>query len=1310
MIGTLALLLLLWVAAGAAVFAWGTWTPRPGSRRLVRTASARVARVGDEVGVRLWPAALGVPVRRGEPEPRRVVLVLDRSVSMGDGPGSPLQHARRAAVSFVRNSASPHCPVGVVAFDHEAHTVHPLTSAATALSPAILGIAGGGATDIAAGLRQAREVLGEDRLGPNDVVVLLSDGGSDPAPALAEAAAFRERGVRVVALGVGSAVNHELLRAIASSPDDYLHVLHAEGLARLYDAVGASIADEGGLRADLREQADTGSVLLSSTGEFLPWEVGFNEGVLRWFIPFVPRAGGMEVAYAVRPLRCGWYRVARGPARLEMRDGEGARHAGESNRSPHLLVLPRVGWPASALLLNPLWWMLASRLRRGRRIAYAVQRPPEPAPLPLPLPAVAPLEAETRIQRPGSLHPALVIGVGHAGALVIRALHHHLDQLSPPAQGEPRWLYLDTGAQPAFGVQEESLGPPLTGDDCVFLDEDLHPCFQRLEDAGDDADSAWPAERETLRPADFDLATGTHGRRVLGRAALDLHLRRADALLPARIDAGLAALGPGRRVVVAASTSGGTGGGMLPGLLRLVRARVDASGSHARVDLLLLGHRAVEGAAAAEPGRVLNSGALLAEIGRMAYRDAPAASAGDPDGEAGAAPAKRVVDRVLLAEAPVEGGAAGAGSLAHAAHSAAEVLLHLVAAPGEGLDAWLESRTPGDRRLQRECGETLLVGVGASLRFLPARRVRTVAAREAAAVRVRALAGWPAADGASPPADAPALLEADGAEGAPLLLAALPEPGAEAAATALLAGVPTYPGTGGAEGGIPFSLGGEMVSEQVLAVQQQAFERWLAGWAHRALQGAERGGDGDAAPAPGLAQLVGPVERLHARVAAAVQALRGGTLSQGGGAADRVRADFVADLLSRYGHSLHRFQRHLEGWAEVLVGKGSAGGALSVVGTGAVRAREAMERELQELRPFACWPPALEARWREAVGEARRTAAAREGAWAVRAGVDGAPPELVLTLAGGPDLPLAAADVDVDALAARLEAAAHDALPALPPLREALDPGRWLADGTRANPVDVVQERQARWTATHATPREFALLGGRAADLTPSGSDVPEADRRVDPHRASVVRVVVPCVLPATGTWLDAEARLSGGPLGTLPLLDPVERRAAACADLFPRQGLTRPGFSPAVRVYFAAPERLRVFLLAVAFGRVRPRLLRREPALFLDDHPLTGERVDGESLLLEALDSYVLLASTAAPRRPLDTAAVHREVECALRGLDAEATRGLPRVAEEAVRAHAEGCPPAVAGQLAALARFYASGGAAPPSPSPLSTGSGPR
>jgi hypothetical protein len=323
----------------------------------------------------------------------------------------------------------------------------------------------------------------------------------------------------------------------------------------------------------------------------------------------------------------------------------------------------------------------------------------------------------------------------------------------------------------------------------------------------------------------------------------------------------------------------------------------------------------------------------------------------------------------------------------------------------------------------------------------------------------------------------------------------------------------------------------------------------------------------------------------------------------------------------------------------------------------------------------------------------------------VRAGGGGAPPELVLALPGGAAIPLAAARADAGALAARLEAAALDALPALPPLDQVLDTGRWLGDG-RSSPVEVVQERQARWTSTHAAPREFALSGGRAADLAATDGGA-EADPRVDPHRASVVRVVAPCALPATGTWLDAEGAMGGGPLAKLPLLDPVERRAAACADLFPHHGLTRPVFSPAVRVYFAAPERLRAFLLAVAFGRVHPRLLRREPALFLDDHPLTGERADGESLLLEALDSYVLLAATAAPRRPLDTGAVEHEAGRALGGLDAEGARALPAAAEAAVLALAEGCPPAVAAQLAGLARFYATGQAPPSS---LSTASGPR
>jgi hypothetical protein len=477
-----------------------------------------------------------------------------------------------------------------------------------------------------------------------------------------------------------------------------------------------------------------------------------------------------------------------------------------------------------------------------------------------------------------------------------------------------------------------------------------------------------------------------------------------------------------------------------------------------------------------------------------------------------------------------------------------------------------------------------------------------------------------------------------------------------------------------------------MVSARSLGVQQGAFDQWMAGWAHRTLQPAE----GEVAgPAPGVAQLAEGIGQLHARIVSAVEALRGGALPDGWGPADRARVDFVVHLLSRYGHSLHLFRRHLEGWTEVLVGTGRAGGALAAAVIGAGRARQAMEREVQDLRPFAHWPPELEERWAGAAAEARRTASARWGAWGVRAGTDGAPPELVLVLPGAPALSLADARADAEGVAARLEAVAGDALPPLPPLRDALDRDRWLGPGHRGDPVAVVQERQSRWTATHAAPREFALLGGRAAD--PASPDGADADPRVDPHRASVVRVVEPCALPATGTWLDAEARMGGGPAGGLPLLDPVERRAAACEERFPRHGLTRPVFSPAVRVYFAAPQRLRDLLLAVAFGCVRPRLGRREHALFLGNDALTGERGAGEPLLLEALDSYVLAGCTAEPRRPLDTDAVHAQVQAALAALDADGARAFPGQAEAAVRALAAGCPPPVSDQLAALARFFA-------------------
>lgn len=143
------------------------------------------------------------PRALAEPRPVELVLVIDRSGSMM---GQPIVQARNAGLAAVR-ALRPDARVGVVAFSGEVDlTVPPVPVAqAEPVTRAIAGIRAGGGTNLAAALEAARAMLSSD---PRYLhhVILLSDGESNPAPALAAAQGIRALGATVTAITLGPRV------------------------------------------------------------------------------------------------------------------------------------------------------------------------------------------------------------------------------------------------------------------------------------------------------------------------------------------------------------------------------------------------------------------------------------------------------------------------------------------------------------------------------------------------------------------------------------------------------------------------------------------------------------------------------------------------------------------------------------------------------------------------------------------------------------------------------------------------------------------------------------------------------------------------------------------------------------------------------------------------------------------------------------------------------------------------------------------------------------------------------------------------
>lgn len=185
-----------------------------------------------------------------------VVLVLDASLSMlepagGDAPPaasrSKLDAARdaaRALLDALRLDRGDQA--AVVGFNSAATLQSPLTADRAALNRALAVIAPAAGTCIVCAVEAAAAELATARrqAGHAPVLVLLTDGRSNPQPAaeaVAGAAAAKATGIRVYTVGLGADLDEAALREMASGPDAYRHAPSAAELAAIYRAIAVDI-------------------------------------------------------------------------------------------------------------------------------------------------------------------------------------------------------------------------------------------------------------------------------------------------------------------------------------------------------------------------------------------------------------------------------------------------------------------------------------------------------------------------------------------------------------------------------------------------------------------------------------------------------------------------------------------------------------------------------------------------------------------------------------------------------------------------------------------------------------------------------------------------------------------------------------------------------------------------------------------------------------------------------------------------------------------------------------------------------------
>jgi len=613
-----------WIAVGVL---WKTVATQPvKSSALRRSVSPQVAAVGQEVEVTLTVTPRFEP---GDLLDCDVLLLVDHSGSMGSGPASWMAAAKEAVRAFCSR-----CPqeirVGVIAFNHEARRLAPLGAAARAAAQ-LDGLLSDGGTNLDLALDRAQAVLVEEgRPGVAPIVVVISDGFSDEAAAMASAQALRGAvpGVDICAVGLGSGVNQELLARLAGDDERILHLDQPEDFDRFVEFLVPRLPGKLALTAVVEEDAlvreplKLGATQPSASAEALG---GDGEGLrLRWSLPVFDR---QPIRFTYRlTARCpGWYRVAEG-LRVTWSMPGGEQRSVRLGGGPWVWVLP-AGLTWSWPFLHP--WI--GRLMARRCMSPpAVARDEEEAPPPgdLELPAALPVIPGTAASPAAS--PALVVGLGAEGEAALCQLRHRLlDRGVSEEQIALRLVDLESWNR----APVEYGGVALSPTERCSLEKDLYTYLDSLRRKGVPAARAWVPVSEWLSSARPATSWAVPDRR---RARLTA-LLESDRLLASLRPAVRSAMEREATVYIVASLDDPVASGLLGEVSHLVAAE----GCGVTLVLTL----------GADP-RAEDRAALSRELGRwLALRG----EAVESDRDEPPVKARRIVDRLVTLETPHPG-------------------------------------------------------------------------------------------------------------------------------------------------------------------------------------------------------------------------------------------------------------------------------------------------------------------------------------------------------------------------------------------------------------------------------------------------------------------------------------------------------------------------------------------------------------------------------------------------------------------------------------------------------------------------------
>lgn len=298
-------------------------------------------------------------------KPLDIVLVIDRSGSMA---GDKLDGAKAAAKAFLSKVNLGQDKVGLVEFNAIATMAQALDTNRQNLERGVDALSSWDGTAIDQGVEVARQELksARRRADANPVIVLLTDGQSNEDAAMRAATAAKSEGVRLIAIGLGSDVNKNLLQNMASQPSDYYFAPDGNALTKIYGDIAESIkqfvaATDLTLKHTLDAtafQIVPGSISPagSVTGSTITWTLNSLGDTKQTF------------SYRVKPLAAGKFNVDQGDI-ITYKECE------QTSKT----ITEKAGLPIQAIAPTPTPTRTATSTR-------APTRTPLPTPLPTPTP------------------------------------------------------------------------------------------------------------------------------------------------------------------------------------------------------------------------------------------------------------------------------------------------------------------------------------------------------------------------------------------------------------------------------------------------------------------------------------------------------------------------------------------------------------------------------------------------------------------------------------------------------------------------------------------------------------------------------------------------------------------------------------------------------------------------------------------------------------------------------------------------------------------------------------------------------------